>query len=189
MPVWGSWLLWVFVIAQRLFELRIAKKNARWIKKQGGIEYGEKHYPWLVLIHVGFLLSLLMEGLWARVEPVSWWWIPFLLFLGVQGLRIWVMQSLGKVWNTRIYVIPGRKPQNRGPYRYLRHPNYVVVMLEFILLPLVMGAYGTFISFTLINFLFLYCIRIPMEEEAWQIYGGDPDEMMKKHRFFPLFHK
>ena len=189
MSEWGIWLLWAFVIVQRLYELRIARKNARWIKEQGGIEYGEKHYPWLVLIHGCFFLSLMVEGLWSRSEPVSWWWIPFLLLLGVQGLRLWVMRSLGYVWNTRIYVIPGRKPRTRGPYRYLRHPNYVVVMLEFILLPLILGAYGTLITFTLINFLFLYFIRIPMEEKAWQIYGEEPDEMMKKNRFFPLFHK
>jgi methyltransferase len=189
MPAWGSWLLWVLVIVQRLYELRIAQKNARWIREQGGVEYGGKHYPWLVLIHGCFFLSLLLEGRWGRTEPVAWWWVPFLLFLGVQGLRIWVMRSLGKFWNTRIYVIPGRKPQNRGPYRYVRHPNYVVVLLEFVLLPLCFGAYGTLIVFPLVKFLFLYLIRIPAEEKAWQMYGEDPDEIMKKHRFFPSFQK
>ncbi|MBA4603785.1 isoprenylcysteine carboxyl methyltransferase family protein [Thermoactinomyces mirandus] len=189
MASWGLWLLWICVIGQRMIELSVAKRNARWIKGRGGVEYGQNHYPWLVLIHVLFLASILAEGLLRDNQPESWRWIPLLLFFAVQGLRIWVMRSLGNCWNTRIYVIPGTKPQNKGPYRYLRHPNYVVVILEFVLLPLVMGAFVSLFIFSTINLLFLWFVRIPAEEKAWQIYGEEMDEAMKKKRFLPVFYK
>ena len=101
MPAWGSWLLWVLVIVQRLYELRIAQKNARWIREQGGVEYGGKHYPWLVLIHRMLFSQFAFGGTMGKdgagcmvVGAVS------VVLLGVQGLRIWVMRSLGKFWNT-----------------------------------------------------------------------------------------
>lgn len=189
MASWGLCLLWIFVIGQRVFELFLAKRNARWIKEQGGVEYGKKHYPWLVLIHILFLTSILGEGLLRENQPEPWKWIPLLLFFAVQGLRIWVIQSLGNCWNTRIFVIPGTKPQTKGPYRYLRHPNYVVVILEFVLLPLIMGAYISLVIFSVINLFFLWFVRIPAEEQAWKIYGEVSDKSARKNRFFPLFYK
>lgn len=189
MASWEFWMLWVFVIGQRLFELSVAKRNVRWIKEQGGVEYGQKHYPWLVLIHILFFVAMLAEGLLWENHPGPWRWIPLVLFFAVQGLRIWVIRSLGGFWNTRIFVIPGAKPLNKGPYRYLRHPNYVVVILEFVLLPLFMGAYVSLILFSAANLLFLWFVRIPAEEQAWQIHGEEMEETVRKKRFLPLFYK
>lgn len=189
MDSWELWLLWVFVIGQRLFELSVAKQNTRWIKEQGGVEYGQKHYPWLVLIHILFFVSIMMEGLLSENQPGPWRWLLLVLFFAVQGLRIWVMRSLGNYWNTRIFVIPGAKPLNKGPYRYLRHPNYAVVILEFALLPLFMGAYVSLIVFSVANLFFLWFVRIPAEEQAWQIHGEEMEETVTKKRFLPLFYK
>ncbi len=179
---WGMVFL---VICQRIAELRLASINANWIRKQGGYEVGQKHYPLLVGIHTLFFFSLIFEVQFRNASPPSWWYLPFFLFLVAQGLRIACLRSLGPYWNTRIFVVPGSSPVSRGPYRFLRHPNYVVVITEILSLPLIFGAYGTAVLFSALNLLVLLGIRIPIEEEALGKATSYYQEMGDRRRLFP----
>ena len=153
------------VIGQRLVELRIAKKNERWIKAQGGYERGESHYPYIVTLHVVFFLSLLSEVTLTWTEEKSWNFIALVAFLFAQWGRFWVLTSLGKFWNTKILVLPGAKVVRKGPYRYMRHPNYFIVLIEMVTLPLIFHAYWTAWIFTVSSAIILY-VRIREEEAA-----------------------
>ena len=159
------YVMFMIVILQRLVELRLAKHNERWLLKHGGYEVGRKHYKYIVMLHVSFFLSLFIEVLFFEREMLSVWYVVFFLFLLVQLLRIWTMTSLGVYWNTKIIVVPGAKVVQKGPYKWLRHPNYLVVMLEIFLLPLIFQAYVTLFLFTVLNFVMLL-YRIGVEEEA-----------------------
>jgi methyltransferase len=171
------WELYVFVLCQRLFELWLARRNRIWMKSQGGYEVGQEHYKWIVTMHVGFLATLLIEGIQSR-PPTLWSWL-FLLFVLVQFLRLWVIASLGPYWNTRIWVVPGHPLVKKGPYRYLKHPNYLIVASELLLLPLLFGAYLTAVIFSLLNAWFLLSIRIPQEESAWKKLDTSNDQGLR----------
>jgi len=153
------------VIFQRVTELIVANRNERWMKKQGGIEFGQQHYWFIVTIHSLFIISLILEVIIFKRELSSLW--PFLgsLFVLTQLARIWALHSLGKYWNTKIIVVPNAKVIKKGPYVYLKHPNYLIVSLEFIIIPLLFNAFWTAILFSLLNLLILM-IRIPTEEKA-----------------------
>ncbi|MBD1370847.1 hypothetical protein IC620_00535 [Hazenella sp. IB182357] len=186
MDMKGLLILWLVVIMQRLWELVRAKRNENWIRKQGGIEIGQGHYPLMMALHVCFFISILIEARYVATEVPSWWMIPLLLFMATQGLRMWSIRSLGQYWNTRIWVLPGKPPQVQGPYRFMRHPNYVVVMLEMILFPVIFGAVYTALIFSILNAVILVFIRIPMEEEALARFCGYEEVMIAKRRFFPI---
>lgn len=164
----NDWLWWAitFIICQRGVELFIAHKNTQWAQRQGGVEVGQAHYPLLVGLHTLFILGLVIEGMITHAIPPVWWPLPFACFLGAQGLRIWVFISLRRYWNTRIWVIPGHQPVARGPYRWLRHPNYVVVAIEILTLPLIFGIWVTALVTSLLNAWVLLRVRIPAEEKA-----------------------
>ncbi|PYZ92224.1 hypothetical protein CR194_15405 [Salipaludibacillus keqinensis] len=166
-------VLWTIVVVQRVMELAYAKRNERWMRERGAIEYGQSHYKWIVFIHVGFFVVLLMEW-FVGVGALHPFW-PALtgIFLILQGMRIGVLVSLGRFWNTKILVIPGEKLVSKGLYRgRLRHPNYLIVSMELFLFPLIFQAYFTAILFTVINTLFLLFVRIPVEEEALGVTGS-----------------
>ena len=110
MSDWQLWL-WLGVIFQRLLELVLAQYNAKWIKEQGGYEVGKRHYPLFVLLHGLFFIAIGLEG----DQAPSWWMIPFLFFVAAQLLRIWTILSLGRFWNTRIWVLPNRLAPVRVP--------------------------------------------------------------------------
>lgn len=165
MSAW-LWGVYLFVLCQRLFELWLARRNRIWMKSQGGFEVGREHYKWIVVMHIGFLIALLVEGMQSQ-PPNQWFWL-LLLFILAQVLRMWVIASLGPYWNTRIWVVPGHQLVKKGPYRYLKHPNYLVVASEILLLPLLFGAYLTAVIFSLLNAWLLLFIRIPQEEAAWE---------------------
>jgi methyltransferase len=153
------------VAAQRLFELRLSRRNERRARARGAVERGAGHYPWMVALHVLWLLSTLLEGLLrGPVFPV-YWPVPLALFLLVQPLRYWAIFSLGERWNTRILVVPGERLVRRGPYRYLSHPNYVVVTAEVLTFPLIFGAWITALVFSALNAALLY-VRIREENRA-----------------------
>lgn len=157
------------VAVQRLLELRLAKRNLAWALKQGGREYGREHYPLFFLLHVGWMLGVLIEGT-VRNQLSVWWWVWLLIFLMAQGLRYWVISTLGPQWNTRIVVVPGAQRIRGGPFAYVSHPNYIAVGLELLSLPLIFNAWITALIASVFNVLLLVFIRIPAEERALQTY-------------------
>ena len=159
------WSLFGFLLLQRMLELWLARRNAKRVLATGGYEVGQRHYPWIVGTHLLFFLGLLIEiGFYAR-HPGAWFPFWFGLFLMAQAVRYWAIRSLGKYWNTRLIVTPGMRPVVRGPYRYIRHPNYLVVVVELLAVPLMFDAYVTAISITLLNG-FVLRHRIRLEDEA-----------------------
>ncbi|MFA9558441.1 isoprenylcysteine carboxyl methyltransferase family protein [Evansella sp. AB-rgal1] len=163
------WILIGFIIMQRLGELVVARKNEQWMLAQGGKEYGEKHYPFIVLLHSGFFFALILEVLLKGRGLIYYWPLLLAVFLFVQLTRVWVIQSLGRFWNTKIIILPGEDLVRKGPYQWVKHPNYLIVAAEFIVVPLLFQAYTTLIVFSVLNALFLLFIRIPKEEEALKL--------------------
>ena len=153
------------VAAQRLLELVLARRNERRARARGAVERGRGHYPFIVALHTLWLVSTLVEGTLRGPELPVFWPVPLALFLLVQPLRYWALFSLGESWNTKILVVPGAKPVRRGPYRYLNHPNYVVVVVEILSFPLIFGAWVTALVFTVLNAAVLY-VRIREENRA-----------------------
>jgi methyltransferase len=157
-----------FVIAQRLLELWIARRNARWMKEAGAIEVGRGHYPVLIGMHIAFMCSLIWEG-YVRGSMLglgSGWLVLLICFIVLQILRVWTLFSLGPYWNTRIFVLPGAKVIKNGPYHWVRHPNYMIVTLEIVVLSVLLQAYWTAVVFSVLNAYLLLCVRIPAEEKA-----------------------
>ena len=155
------WLTVGLVALERLLELAYSARNARRLLAAGGREAGRRHYPLLVGLHVAWLLGLLIVV--APAEPPRW---PLLLvFLALQGLRVWVIASLGWRWTTRVIALPRAPLVRRGPYRWLRHPNYLVVIAEIAVLPLAFGAWQLALVFTALN-LALLRHRVRIEEQA-----------------------
>jgi methyltransferase len=163
-----EWGLLLFVILQRFGECWMAEKNARWMKAKGAVEIGREHYPLLVSVHVLLFVGIFVECLGYGAQPPSWWMVPFFIFVLAQAARIWCIRSLGRCWNTRILLVPGQEPRVKGPYKYLRHPNYLVVIIELICLPLMLGAFVTMVVVSVFNALILFGVRIPAEERAWR---------------------
>lgn len=159
-------VVFIFLIGQRVGELILARKNEKWMKERGAIESGEDHYKYIVMLHIGFLIAVAVETV-LRGFTLSFIWAVMLgVFLVAQMLRIWTIRSLGKFWNTKIIVLPKANVVAKGPYRYIRHPNYVIVALEILTLPLIFSSYWTAIVFTLLNAGLLLKVRIPAEEKA-----------------------
>jgi len=170
------------VIIQRVVEMWVAKKNEIWIKKQGGMEAGRIHYKMMVLIHGCFFLSLLTEVYGLKRPMISNWWIFLVLFVLTQMGRIWVITSLGKFWNTKILVLPNAKIIQKGPYRWFKHPNYIIVTLELFIIPFMFQAYYTLIAFFIFNQLIL-AVRIPAEEKMLGLYTNYLEKQKPASRF------
>ena len=151
---------------ERLAELVVTMRNAAWSFANGGYERGQSHYPFMVALHTGLLAGCLVEVAVADrgfVPALGW---PMLaLVLASQALRWWCIATLGRQWNTRVIVVPGLSRVSGGPYRWLRHPNYVAVVLEGVALPLVHSAWITAVAFTVIN-AWLLSIRLRVENVA-----------------------
>lgn len=153
------------VILQRIIELMIAKRNEKWMKSEGAFEAGASHYPYMVAMHVFFFVALISEVLLLHRTISSIWPIWLTIFLAAQLLRIWCLASLGKFWNTKIIVLPNAQVVRKGPYKWLRHPNYVIVATELLVLPLLCNAIFTAVVFSLLN-IWMMTVRIPTEEKA-----------------------
>ena len=154
------------VAVERLVELRVARRNARWSQQRGGREYGGGHYPAMVALHTGLLAGCLIEVTLAHrgFVPVLGW--PMLgIVVAAQILRWWCIRTLGPQWNTKIFVVPGLPLITAGPYRWLRHPNYVAVIAEGIALPLMHSAWITAAVFTAANAMLL-TTRVRAEDAA-----------------------
>ena len=149
------------VATQRLGELALAMRNTRALLRAGAIEHGRAHYPLFILLHAGWLIALLV--LVPAETPILW--PPLALFILLQLLRLWVIATLGRFWTTRIVSLPGAALVRRGPYRLVRHPNYLIVAGEVALLPLAFRAWAIAIVFSLLN-LALLAWRIWVEERA-----------------------
>lgn len=159
------WWVFGFYFLERLFELRLAARNRRLLLARGGREFFPETYRELILLHTLFFAALLGESYPWRV-PLDQLTLFCLAALALaMGLRYWCILSLGVFWNTRILVLPSAAAVRRGPYRLLKHPNYLVVTLEFALLPLLMRAPFTLVVFSLANLAVLRR-RIRFEELA-----------------------
>jgi methyltransferase len=159
-------LLVVLVTIGRVIELRIAARNRRALLARGGVEVAPGHYRWMVLQHTAFLVCCPLE-VWLLGRPfLPALGIPMLLLVVLAtGLRYWVITTLDGRWTTRIVVLPGSSPVTGGPYKFLRHPNYLAVITEILALPLVHTAWITAVVFSIFNALILR-VRIRAEEEA-----------------------
>ncbi|WP_144510869.1 isoprenylcysteine carboxyl methyltransferase family protein [Bacillus sp. FJAT-22090] len=167
------------VIIQRITEVFIAKRNEKKMLAQGAYEVGASHYPYMVALHISFFVCLIAEVLFFDRSISPLFPLFILIFLFVQGLRIWCLTSLGTFWNTKIIILPGANVVKTGPYLFIRHPNYVVVCIEIALLPLMFQAYFTAIGFTLLN-LAMLSVRIPLEEKALMEATDYNEEFKKK---------
>lgn len=166
--------LLAFLALQRLVELRVAARNTSALKEQGAVEHDASGYSAFVVLHALFFAALLAEfhlAPWAGSVPAGLTAVGLVIFLLAQGLRYWALRTLGGRWTTRILVLPGAAPVNAGPYRFLRHPNYLAVILELLVIPLAFGLYATAAVFTVANALLLRR-RIRIEEGALQAAGG-----------------
>lgn len=158
--IWPAIALLAFVTLQRLVELPIARANSARLLAAGGHEVAPGHYPFIVALHASWLVAL-------------WWFAPgrpihlgFLALFGLAELgRVWVLRTLGPRWTTRIIVVPGERLVARGPYRFVDHPNYLVVVAEIALLPLVFGLWQIALIFSVLNLVIL-TIRIRAETRA-----------------------
>jgi len=154
---------------ERLIELVISKRHAARAFARGGVEHGLGHFPAMVVLHTGLLLACIAEVvLLDRPFLGALGWPMLVIALLCQAGRYWVIWALGEQWNTRVIVVPGATRVTRGPYRWpwLRHPNYWIVAIEGIALPLVHSAWITALVFTVLNAILLLGFRIPTENRA-----------------------
>ena len=156
-------LILALVMLQRAAELVISSSNTRRLRARGALEIAGAHYPLIVAVHAAWLISLWIFG---HDRPVNV--VALLIYVVLQGFRIWVMWTLGARWTTRIIILPDEPLVRRGPYRLLPHPNYAVVAGEIALLPLVFGLPLLALIFTLLNAVVL-AIRIRAENRALAI--------------------
>jgi methyltransferase len=173
-----------FIVLQRMVELRIAKSNEKWMKKQGATEFGVSHYHYMVLMHVLFFVCLITEKVYWHHGLSHLWPILLSIFFVAQVIRIWVIASLGRYWNTKIIVLRDALVIKKGPYRFIKHPNYFVVAIELLVLPLLFNLYITASLFTVLN-AFILMIRIPEEERALKELTEYEGHFQEYNRFLP----
>lgn len=151
------------VTLQRFGELVLSRRNTERLLTRGAIEVGAAHYPLIVLLHAGWLTAL---WIWGRNQDVNL--AALAAFVALQGLRLWILAALGPRWTTRIIVLPGTPLVASGPYRYIPHPNYAVVVAEIALLPLALHLSVLALIFTVLN-LTVLAIRIRAESRALSV--------------------
>ena len=156
-----AYVIIALVVMQRLAELVYAERNTRALLARGGVEAGRRHYPLIVALHAAWLVAVVL----FLPRPASIHWSFLAVFLVLQGLRVWVLATLGPYWTTRIITLAGAPLVRKGPYRYLRHPNYFVVAGEIAALPLAFGEIGVAVVFSILNAGVL-ALRIREEELA-----------------------
>lgn len=165
-------LLVAAVGVERLVELVVSQRHIAWAMERGGVELGRSHYPAMVMIHVGLLVGSVVEVVVLGRAFFPWLGWPALGGVVLaQGLRWWCIATLGQQWNTRIVVVPGAGRVTTGPYRWLRHPNYVAVAVEGVCLPLVHTAWITATTFTVAN-AWVMRQRVTAENRALALLGG-----------------
>lgn len=158
--IWPAYLILGLVTVQRIAELLLAERNTRRLLARGAHEAGRRHYPFIVAIHAGWLAAL-----WAAAPGQAIHGLALLVFALLQAARLWVIATLGERWTTRIIVLPGAPLVRRGPYRWFAHPNYLIVIAEIAMLPLVFGQLLIAVVFSVLNAVIL-AIRISEENRA-----------------------
>jgi methyltransferase len=178
--------LLLLVGAERLYELRLSKRNADLAFARGGVEMGREHFGWMRVLHAGFLLACALEVAWFHRSFDPRVGLPMLaLALSAQALRYWAIASLGPRWNVRVIVMPGEPVVTDGPYRWVRHPNYAAVVLEGVAIPLIHGAWLTALVFSALNALLLR-VRIQVEERALSQHCELEARLGHRPRLVPL---
>jgi len=158
-----AWTIFALVVAQRLVEAVYAERNARRLLARGAREIGRSHYPLFIVLHIAWLAAIALY-LYRSPDPrIHWWFIG--IFALLQLARISVIFSLGPYWTTRIITIPGLPLIRSGLYRFLRHPNYIIVIGEIAVLPLAFGQIGVAAIFSALNLL-LIAYRVNQEDRA-----------------------
>ncbi len=172
--------------AERLFELRLSRRNEVVALARGGFEVGRQHFFWMRVLHVSFFVGCVSEVLLLNrpFVPVLGYSM-FAVAVVAQLLRYWAITSLGSRWNVRVIVVPGDPVVTSGPYRYLRHPNYLAVILEEFAVPLMHSAWLTAVAFSLLN-AFLLVVRIRCEEAVLNEVGGYAERFADRRRLLPL---
>lgn len=155
-----------FIILERITEMFISKRNEKWLRKNGAKEYGQEHYKYFIILHTLFFISLIIEFNFTQRNSTVINYIALVVFIIVQFFRMSIFVSLGKYWNTKILVVPGASPVRKGLYKYFRHPNYGIVIIEIITITLSSSLYYTLIIFSVLNLLLLK-IRVTEENKAW----------------------
>jgi len=155
-----------FIILLRIGELILSRRNQIWLLQQGAIEYGQKHYPYIVALHVLFIISLIIEYSTKQTSSFSLFFL--VLYFLLMAFKMLVIMSLGKFWNTKIYHISGFPLMKRGVYKYVKHPNYLIVIAEIAIIPLVFHLYFTAIAFTVLNAIML-SVRVKEENKVLKI--------------------
>jgi methyltransferase len=172
---------------ERLVELVMSRRREAWAKMRGGREYGRGHFGFMKVLHSVFFFSCAGEVVFLRRAFYPELGVPMLaLALAAQALRYWSVFTLGPHWNVRVIVVPGARPVRRGPYRYLRHPNYLAVIMEGFAIPLIHTAWITAIAFSLLNALLLK-VRIRCEEEALAAHSTYREQFKNMPRLIPSF--
>lgn len=154
-----------FVILLRVGELLLSKSNEKWLRQNGAVEYGKKHYLFIVALHVLFFLSLMVEH--STQQTTSFSLLLLVFYFLLLAFKAWTILSLGKFWNTKIFRISTVSLIKKGPYQYFKHPNYVIVVFEIAILPSIFHLYYTAIIFSLLNAMVL-SVRIKEENLALQ---------------------
>lgn len=177
--------LWLLVVAQRLWEVRLSKRHEAKLRAAGAIEHAAEQMPWMIALHTAWLVATLVEVWWLRRPFVLGVALPaFALFALGQALRLTAMRTLGERWTVKVITPVGAPAVASGIYRYVRHPNYLGVVLEIAALPLVHGAYLSAALFTGLNALLLWR-RIRAEERALAATGSYADQFRDRPRFIP----
>jgi methyltransferase len=170
---------------ERLFELFLSHRNEAWVRKKGAREFGAKHFGLMKALHTTFLISCAAEVVFLERPFHPELGLPmFALLLLAQMVRYWSVFTLGRYWNVRVLVVPEAGLVDKGPYRYLRHPNYLAVILEGFAIPLVHSAWITAATFSLMNGLLLTA-RIRCEEKALEEHSAYKQQFSTTPRFFP----
>lgn len=172
---------------ERLVELVISRRHAAAALARGGVEYGTRHFRWMALLHTGFLIAAPVEVFLLRppFHP-GLGWSALTVVVAAQAIRYWAIATLGSRWNVRVIVVPGEPVVTTGPYRWLRHPNYLAVVLEGVALPMVHGAAWTAVVFTILN-AWVLSVRIRCEEKALEDHNHYRRRLQGRARLFPGF--
>jgi methyltransferase len=158
------YIILALVVVQRLVEIVYAERNTRALLARGAVEIGRAHYPLIVVLHAAWLTAIVL----FLPADATIHWLPLVLFVALQIARVWVLVTLGPYWTTRIITLEGAPLVRTGPYRFVRHPNYLVVVGEIAMLPLAFGEFWIAITFTILNAVML-AWRIRQEDFALAI--------------------